>query len=284
VSDVYQDLYGEGIFAGKGIYEVEIVHRVLEHRFPQNALLSHDLIESAYARVGLVTNMEVIEDYPSHYRAFNRRKPRWLRGDWQITSWLFSRVPDELGRRVQNPISLVSQWKILDNLRRSLVEPATFLLFVLGWLVLPGSARSWTVATICILFVPVWFEFLFTLVRSIAEQKLAVAREALSALFTANVSVLLNLIFLPHQMLVSLDAVVLTLVRRVFTRQRLLEWETAAEAEAGGNKRAPVDAYLNWMPVIAILLGLIVFLVRRHAMVAAAPILVLWACSKLVSK
>src|SRR5438874_801421 len=284
VSDVYQDLYCEGIFAGKGIYEVETVHKVLDRRFPQNALLSHDLIEGAYARAGLVTDVEVIEDYPSHYSAYNRRKHRWLRGDWQITSWLFSRVPDETGRKVPNPISLVSQWKILDNLRRSLVEPATFLLFVLGWLVLPGYARSWTLATAFILFMPVWFEFLFTLVRSIAERKMAVAREALSALFSSNVGTLLNIIFLPHQMLVSLDAVVRTLIRRLFTRQRLLEWETAAEAEAGVAKRTPVDAYLNWMPVIAILLGLIVFLVRRPALVAAVPVLVLWACSKLVSK
>ena len=283
VSDVYQDLYGEGIFAGKGIYEVEIVHRVLERRFPQNALLSHDLIEGAYARAGLVTDVEVIEDYPSHYSAYNRRKHRWLRGDWQITSWLSSRVPDEAGRLVPNPISLVSQWKILDNLRRSLVEPATFLLFVLGWLVLPGAARSWTLAAISILFVPVWFEFLFTLVRSVAELKLAIAREAVAALFTSNVSVFLNLVFLPHQTLVALDAVVRTLVRRLVTRQRLLEWETAAQAEMGRGKRAPVDIYLNWMPLIALLLGTIIYFGRRPALSSALPILVLWAASKAVS-
>ncbi|MBV9182251.1 MAG: glycosyl transferase [Acidobacteria bacterium] len=283
VSDVYQDLYGEGIFAGKGIYEVETVHRVLDRRFPQNALLSHDLIEGAYARAGLVTDTEVIEDYPSHYSAYNRRKHRWLRGDWQITSWLFSRVPDETGHRVANPISLVSQWKIFDNLRRSLVEPATFLLFVLGWLVLPGSPRAWTLATTSILFVPVWFEFFFTLVRSVAERKLSVAREAVSSLFTTNISVLLTLIFLPHQTLVSLDAVVRTLVRRLFTRQRLLEWETAAEAELGGIRRTPVDMYLNWMPVIAIVLGLLVFLAHPSGLASALPILLLWACSKPVS-
>ena len=283
VSDVYQDLYGEGIFAGKGIYEVATVHRVLDRRFPQNALLSHDLIEGAYARVGLMTDVEVIEDYPSHYSAFNRRKHRWLRGDWQITSWLFSRVPDETGRLVPNPISLVSQWKILDNLRRSLVEPATFLLFVLGWLVLPGSPRAWTIAALCILVVPVWFEFLFTMVRSAAEQKMGVAKEAAANLFTANVSVLLSIIFLPHQMLVSLDAVVRTMIRRMFTRQRLLEWETAAEAEAGGVKRTPVDRYLNWMPAVAIALGLTIFYIRRPAFQAALPILVLWASSKVVS-
>jgi len=283
VSDVYQDLYGEGIFAGKGIYEVETVHRVLEHRFPQNALLSHDLIEGAYARVGLVTDTEVVEDYPSHYSAYNRRKHRWLRGDWQITNWLFSRVRDESGRLVPNPISLVSQWKIFDNLRRSLVEPATFLLFVLGWLVLPGYSRSWTLATICILVVPVWFEFLFTLVRAGFEKKKAVAREALASLFTANVGVFLNLTFLAHQTLVSLDAVSRTLVRRFFTRQRLLEWETAAEAEVGGGKRTPVDTYLNWMPVVALVLGIIVYYARPLALTAALPILALWGGSKLVS-
>jgi cyclic beta-1,2-glucan synthetase len=283
VSDVYQDLYGEGIFAGKGIYEVAVVQRVLEHRFPQNALLSHDLIEGAYARAGLVTDIEVVEDYPSHYSAYNRRKHRWLRGDWQITGWLLTRVTDETGRRVANPISLVSQWKILDNLRRSLVEPATFLLFLLSWLVLPVSARNWTIAAICILFVPVWFEFFFNLVRSAAERKVAIARDALRTLFIANFNVFLSLIFLGHQMLVSMDAVVRTLVRRMFTRQRLLEWETAAEAEVGGHKRTPVDVYLDWMPLIAVFLAAVVYLVRRPAFFSALPILILWGGSKLVS-
>ncbi|HEX8926164.1 MAG TPA: glycosyl transferase, partial [Terriglobales bacterium] len=283
VSDVYQDLYGEGIFAGKGIFEAQTVHRVLDRRFPQNALLSHDLIEGAYARAGLVTDVEVVEDYPSHYSAYNRRKHRWLRGDWQITSWLFTRVPDESGRLVPNPIALVSQWKIFDNLRRSLVEPATLILFVFGWLILPGSPTKWTIAAAGILFVPVWFEFLFTLIRAAFEKKLAVAREAVSALIVSNFSVLLSVTFLLHQTLVSLDAVVRTIIRRWFTRQRLLEWETAAEAEAGRNKRTPVDIYLNWMPLIAVLLGVIVFFGRRPGFDAALPILILWACSKAVS-
>ena len=97
VSDVYQDLFGEGIFAGKGIYEVSILHEVLDRRFPRNALLSHDLIEGSYARAGLVTDIEIIDDYPSHYSAHTRRKHRWVRGDWQIAQWLFGRVPDESG-------------------------------------------------------------------------------------------------------------------------------------------------------------------------------------------
>jgi cyclic beta-1,2-glucan synthetase len=96
---------------------------VLDNRFPRNALLSHDLIEGAYARAGLASDVELIDDYPSHMSAYNRRKHRWVRGDWQIAQWMFSRVPDESGRWAPNPISEVSRWKIFDNLRRSLVEP-----------------------------------------------------------------------------------------------------------------------------------------------------------------
>ena len=189
------------------------------------------------------------------------------------------------GRLVPNPISLVSQWKIFDNLRRSLVEPATLLLFVLGWLVLPGSpARIGRLPQLCILFVPVWFEFLFTLVRSAAEKKLVVAREAVAGLITSNVSVLLSLTFLLHQTLVSLDAVVRTLIRRWFTQQRLLEWETAAEAEAGAQQANPgghlpeLDAANRDSSRRDR-----VFLAARWRLTRHLPILVLWACSKAVS-
>ncbi|MGA8764863.1 MAG: glycosyl transferase, partial [Candidatus Sulfotelmatobacter sp.] len=279
VSDAYQDLYGEGSFTGKGIYEVETMHRVLDRRFPRNALLSHDLIEGAYARAGLASDIEVTEDYPSHYSAYNRRKHRWLRGDWQIAEWLRSRVPDESGARVANPISLVSRWKILDNLRRSLVEPATLLLLLFGWLVPGASAVRWTLATIFILFIPAWFELAFSLIRAIAERKMKIARESVAAFYTANFTVLLTLIFLAHQTLLSLDAVVRALVRRTLTRERLLEWETAAEAEVG-ERRTPIDRYLDWMPFFAFGLGLLVWLLRPQALIAAIPILALWACSK----
>src|SRR5271156_2360470 len=188
----FQDLYREGSYTGKGIYEVDTLHHVLDRRFPKNALLSHDLIEGAYARAGLASDIEVIEDYPSHYSASNRRKHRWLRGDWQIASWLTSRVTDESGARVANPISLVSRWKILDNLRRSLVEPATFLLLLFDWLVPGERALRWTLATVLILIIPSWFEFAFALVRAAVERKMSVAREAVAAFYAANFSVLLT--------------------------------------------------------------------------------------------
>ena len=284
ISDVYQDLYGEGSFAGKGIYEVDTVHQVLDRRFPRNALLSHDLIEGAYARAGLVSDIEVIEDYPSHYSAYNRRKHRWLRGDWQIAGWLLPRVSDESGQQVPNPISISAQWKILDNLRRSLVEPATFVLLVLGWLVLPGSPLSWTLAAVAILFAPTWCEFMFELIRAAILRKLAIARGAMDTLAAATVNVFLTLTFLAHQMLISLDAVVRTLVRRMLTQERLLQWETAAQAEVGGAKRTWLDSYLDWTPALAFGLGLLVWFVRRSALPAALPILALWASSKLLSQ
>jgi cyclic beta-1,2-glucan synthetase len=281
VSDVYQDLYGEGTFTGKGIYDVDTMFRVLNRRFPRNSLLSHDLIEGAYARAGLATDIVLIEDYPSHYSAYNKRKHRWLRGDWQIVEWLTHSVPDESGGRVTNPISTVSRWKILDNLRRSLVEPATLVLLLFGWLV-SGHPFLWTLAAICILFVPAWVEFAFGLTRAIIARQVQIAREAASTLFVTNFSVLLTLMLLAHQTLLSVDAVVRALVRRLVTRQRMLEWETAAEAELGA-RRTTVDRYIDWMPFFAIGLGLMIWLVRRQSLLAAIPILVLWACSKLIA-
>ncbi|HLW89452.1 MAG TPA: glucoamylase family protein [Terriglobales bacterium] len=283
VSDAYQDLYREGSFTGKGIYEVDAVHRVLEHRFPRNSLLSHDLLEGAYARAGLASDIEVIEDYPSHYNAYNRRKHRWLRGDWQIAGWLFPHVPDESVDRVSNPISLISWWKIFDNLRRSLVEPATFLLLVAGWFMPGRLAWQWTLAAICILFIPTWVQFGINLLRALFSLDIRIARDALSALYTANVSLLFTVIFLTHQTMLALDAVVRALVRRFVTQHQLLEWETAAESELRPRRRAPVDVYLDWTPLLAILLGLVVWAVRPQALPAALPVLILWACSKLVS-
>ncbi|HET6176702.1 MAG TPA: glucoamylase family protein [Candidatus Sulfotelmatobacter sp.] len=283
ISDAYQDLYREGSFTGKGIYEVDAVHRVLDKRFPRNSLLSHDLIEGAYARAGLASDIEVIEDYPSHYSAHNRRKHRWLRGDWQIVEWLFPQVLSESLDRVPNPISLLSRWKIFDNLRRSLVEPATFVLLVAGWFIVGRVPWHWTLAALVILFIPTWFQFAFALGRALFKWDLTVARDAVTGFYTGNINLLFTLIFLPHQTLLSLDAVVRTLVRRFVTQQRLLEWETAAEAELGSRERGPGDTYLNWIPVLAIALGIVVWALRPKALAAALPILILWACSKLFS-
>jgi hypothetical protein len=276
VSDVYQDLYGEGSFTGKGIYEVHALHAVLDKRFPRNALLSHDLIEGAYARAGLITDIEVIDDYPSHYNAYRRRQHRWVRGDWQIAQWLFSRVPDESGRLVRNPISTISRWKIFDNLRRSLVEPFTLILLVAGWLGLPGGALYWTAVTLLLLIVPTLVQVTFGLGRALFDEQQGSIREVLNGFWQTLFIALLNLAFLPHQTMLSLDAIARSLIRRFVTGQRLLEWETAAEAESLTGKITPVDRYLAATSAIAIAIAIVTALVQPHSLMVAAPILIFW--------
>jgi cyclic beta-1,2-glucan synthetase len=277
ISDVYQDLYGEGIFTGKGLYEVDVLQQVLDRRFPRNFLLSHDLIEGFYARAGLVTDVEVIDDYPSHVSAYSRRKHRWVRGDWQIVRWLFGRVPDESGHLVSNPISIASRWKILDNLRRSLVEPATFALFIAGWFGLSRGPVFWTLTTLVLLFLPSYVQLLFSLIRAaFAESTSAVLVDGLEGFYSSQAVGLFTLAFLPQQALLSIDAIVRTLVRSFVTRQRLLEWETAAEAEAG-NKLATIDGYLSVVPAVSILIGLVLAWLYPHSLLVASPVLLLWA-------
>jgi hypothetical protein len=275
VSDVYQDLFGEGIFTGKGIYEVAILHEVLDRRFPRDSLLSHDLIEGAYARAGLATDIEVIDDYPSHYSAHTRRKHRWLRGDWQIVQWLSTSVPDESGRMTPNPISMISQWKMLDNLRRSLIEPVTFLLFVLGWCVLPGGPFYWTFVLLTLLLLPAFVQFGFNLGRAAITLNGTAILEAFGSFFASLGFHFLNLAFLAHQTLLSLDAIIRSLVRRFLTGERLLEWETAAESEAN-RAVSTLDLYLQLSPAVAFAVAIWLTLRNPVALLVASPILILW--------
>ncbi len=282
VSDAYQDLFGEGIFTGKGIYEVQTLHEVLNRRFPRNSLLSHDLIEGAYARAGLATDIELVEDYPSQTSAYMRRKHRWVRGDWQIAQWIFSRVPEESGRRVANPISGISRWKILDNLRRSLVEPSIFALFIAGWLRLPGGPLYWTITTLLLLFFPAIAQLAFALARAFIGDQHGQVGEAISGFQRAVLVILVRLVFLPHETLLAFDAIVRSLVRRFITGERLLEWESAAQDEMRSSARSHVDWYLAATPLVALSMGALIWLfaAQRWAIFCAAPILVLWALAK----
>jgi cyclic beta-1,2-glucan synthetase len=282
VSDVYQDLFGEGIFAGKGIYEVDTLREVLEGRFPEDALLSHDLIEGAYARAALASDIELIDGYPSHFSAYSRRKHRWLRGDWQIVRWVLSRVPDARGRIVQNPITLLSQWKILDNLRRSLLEPSLVVLLVSGWLWLPGRPAYWTAATLLMGSIPVLSSLLFSLLRLPGRRRARAGALAESARgFRDNVLVAAcNLVFLLHQALISMDAIVRAVSRVLVTKKKLLEWETAAEAEAATRPKATVDLYLKWTPWLALAFTAGLWIGRPAALPSALPLLTLWALSR----
>jgi cyclic beta-1,2-glucan synthetase len=284
VSDVYQDMFGEGIFTGKGIYEAEVFHQVLKDRFPSNAILSHDLIEGVYTRTGLVSEIELIDDYPSHFSAYSRRKHRWVRGDWQILKWLFPRVPDANGDHVANPLSLLSRWKILDNLRRSVTEAATFILFLGCWFYMPGSPALWTAAAFALLLIPSYVQAVLAMIRQRnSPHKRGVYAQLLSDFATTQVNVLVFLAFLPHQALVTLDAIARAVIRLTVTHKKLLEWETAAQTEMD-NRRTAVDVYLRLTPLITIAIAIGLAVYRPDALRVAAPILLLWLLSEPAAK
>ncbi len=281
ISDAYQDLFGEGIYTGKGIYDVDAFHAVLEHRFPENALLSHDLIEGIFARAALVSDIELVDDYPTHFTAYSRRKHRWMRGDWQILRWLMPRVPDGHDRLVENHSSVIARWKILDNLRRSLFEPAMLVLLLAGWLVLPGHAAIWTALSVAMLVLPAWTGLAVSLLRAPWGRSgfWRWSRDTLRTLARQHAMVALTLTFLLHDALLALDAIVRSLSRVFVTRTRLLEWETAAESRDTRGPRRAADLYLEWSPLMALSMAAVLAAVQPSALAAAAPVLTLWFCA-----
>jgi len=255
VSDVYQDLYGEGSFTGKGIYDVDAFERATEGRFPENTLLSHDLIEGNYARVGLATDVSLYDDYPSRYLTYTRRKHRWIRGDWQLLRWLTGTVPGPAGPE-RNRLSPLSRWKLLDNLRRSTVEIAQLLFLVAGWTVFPGSPLRWTLLALGGIAAPWIGSLAMALVRPPLDKSWrayysAVAQDAI----TSAQQVAQAIVFLPHQAYVSADAIVRTLHRLFISHRLLLEWQTASHTERSsvGIGR---DVWRTMWPAVALPIGL----------------------------
>ena len=243
VSDVYQDLFGEGTFTGKGIYDVDIVRRATDGRFPENSLLSHDLLEGTFARAGLVTDIEVFDDYPSRYLTSTRRAHRWTRGDWQLLRWLTTRVPGHAGAN-RHPLSALSRWKIADNLRRSTTPIATLLWLVAGLTILPGSWLAWTAAVLTAFATPWIAPLVFAAARPPRDNAwrpyyAAIARDGSRALEQLALAVVL----LPDQALLAIDAILRTLIRVRWTRRRMLEWQTASHAEmtTGVDRRSVWD-------------------------------------------
>jgi len=175
VSDVYQDVFGEGSFIGKGIYDVDAFRQAVDGRFPENLILSHDLLESGYARSALVTDVDLIEEQPASIATESSRRHRWIRGDWQLVGWLLPRVPGPpnvngvRSKRQANPLSALSLWKIFDNLRRSLVAPALLALLVGGWLVGSSPLWVWTLLVVAVVFLPPLLSTLIELIRKPEE-------------------------------------------------------------------------------------------------------------------
>jgi cyclic beta-1,2-glucan synthetase len=284
VSDVYQDLFHEGSFVGKGIYDIDAFMAALAARVPENTLLSHDLFEGFYARTGLCTDIHVVDDYPSNYLAFAARLHRWVRGDWQIIRWLWRTVPDETGRAVPNTLPAISRWKILDNLRRSLLPPALVALFLASWTVLPGAGLVWAMVGLLVLAFPAYMQVgrsLSSRVRGVPLREHVLAER--DALVTSARQALLSTIFLLHQSWVMLDAIGRTLARMLFTRRRLLEWVTADRTSHVEAFPGAVIRRMVGVPAAAFLLALVVGWYAPGRLPMALPVLALWFSSPLVA-
>ncbi|WP_422925319.1 GH36-type glycosyl hydrolase domain-containing protein [Singulisphaera sp. PoT] len=282
-SDSYMDLFGVGSFTGKGIYDVDAFEAATGEVFPENRILSHDLIEGNFARCGLTTDTEFFDDFPARYHAYARREHRWIRGDWQLLPWLGSQMPTPYGMR-RNPLPILERWKLFDNLRRSLVPPALVLFLILAWTVLPGSAWRWTAIALTIPALPLLQTVFATLVscgRSGSLSGLLRLRDSVPALMA---QVLFSITFLANQARISLDAMIRTLVRLFVTHRNLLEWETAASTERRLGSGIANFALTMWQaPALAIMIAGLILAVNPGAMWAASPLLLAWLLSPLVA-
>ncbi|MGH8506448.1 MAG: glucoamylase family protein, partial [Stenotrophobium sp.] len=284
VSDVYQDLFGEGSFVGKGIYDVDAFEQSLRERLPENLILSHDLLEGAYSRAGLLSDVLLYEDYPAGYSADVSRRHRWIRGDWQIVAWLLPWVPGFKKHIQRNPISVLSRFKILDNLRRSLVPAALTLLLALGWTVL-ATAWSWTLVVAGIIFIPALLASALDIFRKpgnalLVPHLIATNRTAARRL----AQVVFMLACLPFEAYFSLDAMLRSVARMLFTHTRLLEWNPSSVARRHARNDLVSYCRLMWIgPTLAIAGFVFLAVSNPMALFAAWPILSLWFISPAIA-
>lgn len=279
VSNVYQDLFGAGIYVGKGLYDVDAFERSLTGRVPPNALLSHDLFEGIHGRVGLVSDVVVFEDYPPNYLVFVRRSRRWIRGDWQLLPWLLLKVPSAKQGYIKNNLPIIDRWKLLDNLRRSLLSPFLLLWFVAAWLWLPGTPLLWTLLGVLVPAVPLLTGLLMAAKRAVKEREVGAS---LQPLRHAAWRWLLLLIFIPYETIIVVSSIIVTLVRVFITRRNLLRWTTAAQVvRAFGESLSPNNVWVMMLPAVAVT-GFIFVLTAGLSpthMFTALPLLLAWMFS-----
>ncbi len=278
VSDVYQDVFHEGSFIGKGIYDVDAFERAMNGRIPENRVLSHDLLEACHVRSGLVSDVEFFEEYPSRYNVDMVRRHRWIRGDWQVAQWLRSRVPGPAVRGVDNPLSKLSQWKIFDNLRRSLVPIALLLLLLGDWLPFPAFGGLGLRLLLVIVALPALLQTVVDGLRKPADLPWLMHLRPVAGVAERGLGrIFLTLAFLPYDALVSLDAIGRTLVRLLVTHRRLLEWQTSSEAERTARTTLAGFYATMWIePVVALATGFGLAFLHPAQLLLVLPLPGLW--------
>ncbi len=285
VSDLYQDLFGQGSFIGKGIYEVEAFERTLDAgvaggaagRFPDNRILSHDLLEGCYARAGLTADIELYEEYPQSYRVDAQRRARWIRGDWQIAAWLFPSVPMAQGRRERNPLSWLSRWKIFDNLRRSVLPPASFALLLLAWFALPHPL-AWTLFVLAAMLLPVAVDAAIALPHPPGNGLARHVGSVLRGAAAAVARVAFRLICLPFEALQNASMILRTGWRVHVSKRRLLQWIASSIVTQRTRAEGGMAAWseMKAAPIAALAVAAALVLFRADVLGIAAPWLVAW--------
>lgn len=285
ISDVYQDLFDEGIFTGKGIYDLRAFQQVMASALPDNAVLSHDLLEGSYVRAALVSGLELVDAYPSKYNAYVARLYRWSRGDWQLLPWLRRTIQNKKSQSIPNPLSFVSIWKIADNLRRSLVMPALLVLIFLGGSVLPGSSIVWIGTAVGVLVTPLLLNVLAQVVATgLIPGRIRRHVQGFFGLRSALSQCILGIVFLPYQATKLLEAVFVTLFRVLISGKNMLEWVTSADAEK--TQRNTLSSYVFAMGKSALLglpLVLLSYLFKPEALGWSAGFMVLWLTGPFVA-
>ena len=282
-SDVYQDLFLEGSFIGKGIYHIDAFELALKDRFPENRILSHDLLEGCYARSGLITDVQLFEEYPLRYDTDMQRRHRWMRGDWQIAKWVLPFVPGIDKKLHKNPLSALSKWKIFDNLRRSLVPLCLMLLLLYGWVFSP-MAWFWTLAVTIIIVLPSVINFLWDLFWKPED---VVLRQHLnytsrSAFISFNQQIL-DLIFLPYEVFSNVDAILRTFWRMFISHKKLLQWNLFGARQ--NKEKTIVESYLHmWFePVFAIAVYAWLTIYNPGVVLIALPFLSFWMMAPFIA-
>ncbi|MDP5133117.1 MAG: glycosyl transferase [Paraglaciecola sp.] len=283
VSDIYQDLFSEGSFTGKGIYDVEAFSAALHGRVPKNTMLSHDLFEGVFARAGLVSDIEVVEDFPSRYDVAVKRQHRWTRGDWQLLPWLCASLLSG-SLPLSERIPLLGRWKMLDNLRRSLLAPCAFIALIFALLLPWPLAIHSSLLLLSVLFIPTWLlrRFTFLPQHSVLQeggaiQLRSVYSNLLSDLKQALSQSLLVVILLPDQAWRMSHAIVMTLWRVLISHKHLLQWVTSAQNSA--QLRTGVIGYYKQMfpGLMLVWLGaMLVMWLAPHNMLLLLPLLLMW--------
>ncbi|MHB1178618.1 MAG: glycosyltransferase family protein, partial [Daejeonella sp.] len=283
-SDVYQDLFGEGSFIGKGIYDVDIFEQTVDGIFPENRILSHDLLEGCYTRSGMLSDVILYEDNPSQYLTDIKRHHRWIRGDWQIGAWMLPYVTGRNGRLTVNPLSALSRWKILDNLRRSVLPLSLILILILGWSVLPFP-WFWTLTVTIIVLLPVMAATGWQLLNKPQEITIKVH---LLEVFTSLRDVLIRFVFgmavLPYEAFKYTDAVIRTNWRMIVTGRKLLQWTPSASASRNSGNDVWSAYRSMWMaPLLALVFIVTLLYIKPEGLLVAWPILILWLMAPAIS-